>query len=217
MTRGSFLLDEQLSAYIADHAPGPDQLERELIEETSHLEMAGMQIGPEQAAFLRFLVRISGATRILEIGSFTGYSALAMASALPEGGTLTALDRSEEWTDIATRYWEKAGVADRIDLRIGDGAESLAAMPEEPTFDLAFIDADKTGYPEYLDLVVPRLNPGGILVADNTLRHGVVADPTETSESIEAVRRFNDAISTDPRIDAQLLPLFDGLTVAVKR
>jgi caffeoyl-CoA O-methyltransferase len=217
MTRGSFLLDEQLSAYIADHAPGPDQLEQELIEETSHLEMAGMQIGPDQAAFLRFLVRISGATRILEIGSFTGYSALAMASALPEGGTLTALDRSEEWTDIATRYWEKAGVADRIDLRIGDGAESLAAMPEEPTFDLAFIDADKTGYPEYLDLVVPRLNPGGILVADNTLRHGAIADPAETSESIEAVRRFNDAISADERLDAQLLPLFDGLTVAVKR
>jgi len=217
MARRSFLLDEQLGEYIAAHVPRPDELEQELIEETSHLEMAGMQIGPEQAAFLRFLVKVSGARRILEIGSFTGYSALAMASALSEDGTLVALDRSEEWTAIARKYWDKAGLADRIDLRIGDGAESLAAMPEEPTFDLAFIDADKPGYPAYLELVVPRLNAGGILVADNTLRHGVVADPSETSESIEAVRRFNDEIFSDDRLEAQLLPLFDGLTVAVKQ
>jgi caffeoyl-CoA O-methyltransferase len=216
MSRQSFLLDEQLSAYIADHAPAPSPLERELIEETGHLEMAQMQISAEQAAFLRFLVTVSGAEQILEIGSFTGYSALAMASALPADGSLIALDRSEEWTAIARRYWEQAGLADRIHLRIGDAAESLAAMPEEPTFDLVFLDADKTGYPEYLELVVPRMNQGGVLVADNTLRRGLVADPEDTSESIEAVRRFNDLIVADDRLEAQLLPLFDGLTVAIK-
>jgi caffeoyl-CoA O-methyltransferase len=216
MSRQSFLLDEQLSAYIADHAPAPSPLELELIEETGQLEMAQMQISAEQAAFLRFLVTVSGANQILEIGSFTGYSALAMASALPADGTLITLDRSEEWTAIARKYWEQAGLSDRIDLRIGDAAESLAAMPEEPTFDLVFVDADKTGYPEYLELVVPRMNQGGVLVADNTLRRGLVADPEDTSESIEAVRRFNDRIAVDDRLEAQLLPLFDGLTVAIK-
>jgi caffeoyl-CoA O-methyltransferase len=216
MSRQSFLLDEQLSAYIADHAPAPSPLELELIEETGPLEMAQMQISAEQAAFLRFLVTVSGANQILEIGSFTGYSALAMASALPADGTLITLDRSEEWTAIARKYWEQAGLSDRIDLRIGDAAESLAAMPEEPTFDLVFVDADKTGYPEYLELVVPRMNQGGVLVADNTLRRGLVADPEDTSESIEAVRRFNDRIAVDDRLEAQLLPLFDGLTVAIK-
>jgi caffeoyl-CoA O-methyltransferase len=216
MSRSSFLLDEQLSAYVADHAPAPSPLERELIDETGHLEMGQMQISPEQAAFLRFLVTVSGASQILEIGSFTGYSALAMASALPSDGTLIALDRSEEWTAIAKRYWERAGLSDRIELRIGDAAESLAALPEEPTFDLVFVDADKTGYPEYLELVVPRMNQGGVLVADNTLRRGLVADPEDTSESIEAVRRFNDRIAVDDRLEAQLLPLFDGLTVAIK-
>jgi len=217
MTRQSFLLDDRLTTYIADHTNAPDQLERALIAETAELPEAMMQIGPEQAEFLRFLVRISGAHAILEIGSFTGYSALAMASALPEGGTVVALDASEEWTNIARRYWEKAGLSDRIDLRIGPAAETLAAMPEEPTFDLAFIDADKTGYPEYLSLVVPRMKSGGIVVADNTLRSGKVADPSDTSESIEAVRRFNRAASDDDRLDTQLLPLFDGLTIAVKR
>jgi len=217
MTRRSFLLDDQLATYIADHTIAPDQLERALIAETAELSEAGMQISPQQAEFLRFLVRISGAHAILEIGSFTGYSALAMASALPEGGTVVALDASEEWTNIARRYWDKAGLSDRIDLRIGPAAETLAAMPEEPTFDLAFIDADKTGYPEYLSLVVPRMKSGGIVVADNTLRSGKVANPSDTSESIDAVRRFNRAASDDDRLDTQLLPLFDGLTIAVKR
>jgi caffeoyl-CoA O-methyltransferase len=216
MSRQSFLLDEQLAAYIADRVPAPSPLERELIAETGQLEMGQMQISPEQAAFLRFLVTVSGAKQILEIGSFTGYSALAMASALPADGALIALDRSEEWTAIARRHWEQAGLTDRIDLRIGDAAESLGAMSEEPTFDLVFLDADKTGYPEYLELVVPRMNPGGVLVADNTLRRGRVADSEDTSESIEAVRRFNDLITADDRLEAQLLPLFDGLTVAVK-
>ena len=216
MTRQSYLVDEQLAAYIAAHTTPPSELEQALIDETAELEMASMQIGPEQAGFLRFLVRISGAETILEIGTFTGYSALAMASVLPPGGSIVALDASEEWTATARRFWEKAGVAERIDLRIGPAAESLRAMPEEPTFDLAFIDADKTGYPEYLSLVVPRMNDGGIIVADNTLRHGRVVDPEQDGESEKAIRAFNRTAAEDMRLDTQVLPLFDGLTVAIK-
>jgi caffeoyl-CoA O-methyltransferase len=217
MSRSSFLLDDALAAYIAAHTPPPTDLEQALIDETVALPEGEMQISQEQASFLRFLVRISGVRHILEIGTFTGYSSLAMASALPEGGTLLALDASEEWTAIARRYWEKAGLADRIELRIGPAAESLEATPEEPTFDLAFIDADKTGYPEYLELVIPRMNPGGLIVADNTLRTGRVADPKNTTESIAAVRRFNRAAADDPRLETQVLPLFDGLTIAIKQ
>ena len=217
MTRRSYLIDEQLAAYIAAHTAAPSDLERALIDQTAELEMGSMQISPEQAEFLRFLVRISGAERILEIGTFTGYSSLAMASVLPPGGSIVALDASEEWTATARRFWEKADVADRIDLRIGPAAESLRAIPEEPTFDLAFIDADKIGYPEYLSLVVPRMNDGGIIVADNTLRHGRVVDPTEEGESEKAIRAFNRAAADDDRLDTQVLPLFDGLTIAVKR
>jgi caffeoyl-CoA O-methyltransferase len=217
MSRSSFLLDDALAAYIAAHTPPPTDLEQALIDETVALPEGEMQISQEQASFLRFLVRVSGARHILEIGTFTGYSSLAMASALPEGGTLLALDASEEWTAIARRYWEKAGLADRIELRIGPAAESLEATPEEPTFDLAFIDADKTGYPEYLELVIPRMSPGGLIVADNTLRTGRVADPKNTTESIAAVRRFNRAAADDPRLETQVLPLFDGLTIAIKQ
>ena len=217
MSRRSFLLDDQLSAYVADHTPAPSELERALIDETAELAEANMQISTEQAAFLRFLVTVTGAEAVLEIGTFTGYSSLAMASALPDGGSIVALDVSEEWTSIARRYWKEAGVEDRIDLRIGPAAHSLRAMPEQPTFDLAFIDADKTGYPDYLELVVPLMRTNGVIVADNTLRSGKVADPEETGESIDAVRRFNDAAASDDRLDTQLLPLFDGLTVAVKK
>jgi len=217
MSRQSFLLDDQLSAYIADHTPPPSELERALIDETAELAEADMQISLEQAAFLRFLIQVSGARDILEIGTFTGYSSLAMATALPENGSIIALDVSDEWTAIACRYWKKGGVEDRIDLRIGPATDSLRAMAEEPTFDLAFIDADKTGYPDYLELVIPRLNSGGVIVADNTLRRGRVADPDQAGESIDAVRRFNASAAADPRLDTQVLPLFDGLTVAVKR
>ncbi len=217
MSRQSFLLDDQLSAYIADHTPPPSELERALIDETAELAEADMQISLEQAAFLRFLIQVSGARDILEIGTFTGYSSLAMATALPENGSIIALDVSDEWTAIARRYWKKGGVEDRIDLRIGPATDSLRAMAEEPTFDLAFIDADKTGYPDYLELVIPRLNSGGVIVADNTLRRGRVADPDQAGESIDAVRRFNASAAADPRLDTQVLPLFDGLTVAVKR
>ena len=217
MTRSSFLLDDDMAAYLSARTAPPSELEQALIEETAQLPEAGMQIAWEQAAFLRFLVAASRAKKILELGSFTGYSALAMASALPEGGTLTALVHIEEWTASARRYWEQAGVADKIDLHIGNAAEMLRAMPQEPTFDFVFIDADKPGYPEYLELTVPLLESGGVLVADNTLRRGRVIDSSDTTEGIEGVRRFNDAIAADERLESQLLPLWDGVTVAIKR
>jgi predicted O-methyltransferase YrrM len=217
MTRNHFLLTGQLADYVDAHSPQPTELEQRLIDETGKLAEWEMQIAFGQAAFLRFLIEVSGAERILEIGTFTGYSSLAMAQALPETGSIVALDVSEEWTAVARRYWKEAGVEDMIDLRIGPAAESLRAMPEEPVFDLAFIDADKTGYPEYWELVVPRVRSGGIIVADNTLRRGRVADPSETSEHIDAVRRFNDAAAGDDRVASMLLPVFDGMTIAVKR
>ncbi len=217
MTRSSFLLDDEMAAYLSARTAPPSALEQALIEETAALPEAAMQIAWEQAAFLRFLVRASGAKRILELGSFTGYSALAMASALPADGTLTALDHSAEWTAIARRYWKQAGVDDRIDLHIGNAAALLRAMRPEPSFDFVFIDADKPGYPDYLTLTVPLLEPGGVLVADNTLRRGRVLDPAETSEGIAAVKRFNDELAADDRMDSQILPLWDGVTVAVKR
>lgn len=217
MTRSHFLLDDRLSAYVDAHDPQPSELEQRLIDETAQLAESGMQIAVGQAAFLRFLIAVSRAERVLEIGTFTGYSSLAMAQALPATGSIVALDASEEWTAVARRYWKEAGVEDKIDLRIGPAAESLRAMPEEPMFDLAFIDADKTGYPEYLELVVPRVRSGGVIVADNTLRRGRVVDPSDTSEHIDAVRRFNDLAAADDRIQSQLLPIYDGMTIAVKK
>jgi caffeoyl-CoA O-methyltransferase len=137
-----------------------------------------------------------------------------MAEALTEGGTLVCCDVSREWTDIARRFWEAAGVADRIELRIGKAADTLLAMPAEPTFDLVFLDADKAGYPDYLELIVPLLQPGGLLVADNVLWSGRVVDPAATDASTEMLRRFNDLAAADPRLQTHLLPLYDGLLVA---
>ena len=217
MTRSSFLLDEGLEAYVRAHNPQPDDLVRELVAETGTLPSPGMATAPEQAAFLGLLVRLTGARSILEIGVFTGMSSLAMARALPAGGRIVACDVSEEWTAIARRYWERAGVADRVDLRLGPAAETVAALPEEPTFDLAFIDADKPGYPRYLELVVPRLLPGALLVADNVLWHGAIADPDDDEDGTQSLRRFNDAAAADPRLETYLLAVFDGLLLARRR
>jgi caffeoyl-CoA O-methyltransferase len=212
--RRDFLVGDDITAYVAAHTPAPDSIKEALIAETATLPDPGMQVSPQQGALLGLLVAATGARNVLEVGTFTGLSALCMAEALTEGGTLVCCDVSREWTDIARRFWEAAGVADRIDLRIGKAADTLLAMPAEPTFDLVFLDADKAGYPDYLELIVPLLQPGGLLVADNVLWSGRVVDPAATDASTEMLRRFNDLAAADPRLQTHLLPLYDGLLVA---
>ncbi len=217
MTRHSFLLDEQHESYLSARAPQPTSVQRDLIVETARLPTAGMQIAPEQGAFLQLLVKITGAQTILEVGTFTGYSALAMALVLPDDGRLIACDVSEEWTAIAQRHWKRAGVADRIELHIGPAAETIASLPSDLEFDMAFIDADKPGYVEYMELTVPRLRSGGLLVADNVLWDGRVVDGEADDHNTVALRNFNDAAKADERLWSQILPLFDGLLIAMKR
>jgi predicted O-methyltransferase YrrM len=184
-----------------------------LRERNAKLPEASLQIGPEQGALLALLVGLIGAGRILEIGTFTGYSSTAMALSLPDGGTITCLDVSREWTDLARRTWEEAGVADRVDLRIGPAHESLATLQDD-TYDLAFIDADKERYDAYYEGCLRVVRPGGLIAIDNTLRHGRVADPTATDAGDVAVRELNAKIAADERVDMVLLPIADGLTLA---
>ena len=178
---------------------------------------AGMQIAPEQGAFMTWLTRLIGARHALEIGTFTGYSAICVARGLAEGGRLVCLDVSEEWTSIGRDAWKEAGLDDRIELRLGPAAETLAAMPADEQFDIAFIDADKTGYETYLDLVHDRLRSGGVVLVDNVLQGGRVADPEAQDETTRVIRAFNTARADDDRWDTAMLPLADGLTLLRKR
>ena len=218
MTRSSEGISPALHAYIVDHSQPVDPVLADLADETAALfpDFQGMQIGPEQGAFTTLLTQLSGARNAVEIGTFTGYSSICFARGLPEDGTLLALDISEEWTSVARRYWERAGVSDRITLRIGPALESLRALPEKPQFDLAFLDADKEGYVGYWEELVPRMRTGGLLLADNTLSHGRVIDPEETSPHVQGIRDFNDRLVGDDRVEQVLLPVGDGLTLARK-
>ena len=171
-----------------------------------------MQVAPEQAAFLRLLTTVMGVRRAVEVGTFTGLSALSIARGLAEGGRLTCFDISEDFTDVARRYWKRAGVEDRIELRIGRAAERLRELPTEPHLDLAFIDADKTGYPAYWEELVPRMRPGGVVLVDNVLWKGRVLDPQ--SDDDRAIVDFNRAAVADPRVELVMLPMADGLTMA---
>ena len=210
-------LDDVLYEYLLAHRSPDDEVVRELREETARLgRHAVMQIAPDQATFLRILVAAIGARRAVEVGTFTGFSALAIARGLPRDGRLLCLDVSEEWTRIARRAWVKAGVADRIELRIGPAAESLRALPDEPGFDFAFIDADKKGYPVYWDEIVRRLRPGGLIAADNVLWEGEVVQPEQQGEDVVAIRGFNELVLADPRVESVMLALADGLTLARK-
>jgi caffeoyl-CoA O-methyltransferase len=213
-------LDDALYEYMAAHrTPGPDDaVARELREETARLgDSAVMQIAPDQASLLRILVAAIGARRAIEVGTFTGYSALAIARGLPADGHLLCLDVSEEWTAIARRYWEKAGLADRIELRLGPATDTLRSLPEDPTYDFAFVDADKPGYPIYWEELLRRLRPGGLIAVDNVLWEGEVVQPDKRGPQVEAIRRFNDLVVADERVDAVMLPVADGLTLARKR
>lgn len=218
MSPRSFLLDDRLNDYIVGHTEPADAVMVRLTERTVALgDPAGMQVGPDQAAFLTMLTRFAGVRSAVEVGTFTGTSALCIARGLAEGGRLLCCDVSEEWTAIARDAWAEGGVDDRIELRIGPGIETLAALPPDPTIDLAFIDADKPGYLSYYEELVPRLRPGGWIVADNTLWSGTIVDPGNTEAATEALRAYNDRAAADDRVMTVVLALADGLTVSQKR
>lgn len=219
VTRRSEQLSEKLQEYVEAHSAPPDEILRELAEETASRfgDDAGMQIGPEQGAFMMMLARLTGASRGIEVGTFTGYSAICVARGLRDGGRLLCCDISEEWTSVARKYFRRAGLADRIELRLGPAAKTLRDLPAGSVFDFAFIDADKTSYVEYWDLIVPMIRPNGVILVDNTLSHGRVADPRITDDNVEGIRRFNDHARADDRVELVLLPIGDGLTLARKR
>ncbi|MFR9776948.1 O-methyltransferase [Micromonospora sp. MS34] len=207
-------LTPELHSYLVAHGSAPDEVVRELAEETRAAlpAEAEMQVAPEQAAFLTFLTRLLGARQAVEVGTFTGLSSLAIARGLAEGGRLTCFDISAEYTGVARRYWARAGVQDRIELRIGPAAETLRELPRERYLDFAFIDADKVGYPVYWDELVPRIRPGGVVAVDNTLRGGRVLAPQNADD--RAIAAFNDEILSDVRVDVVMLPIADGVTLA---
>jgi caffeoyl-CoA O-methyltransferase len=208
----------ELHAYLVAHGAPPDPVQQALIEETAQLgRIARMQIAPEQGAFMSWLARTLGAKRVVEVGTFTGYSTLCLARGLPDDGRVLALDVSRDWTAIGRRHWEKAGVAHKIELRIGPALETLRALPREAVFDLAFIDADKTGYAGYVEEILARLRTGGVILVDNVLWGGAVVDASRQDADTLAIRAFNDSMARDPRVDAVMIPLSDGLTLLRKR
>ncbi|WP_420611233.1 O-methyltransferase [Candidatus Poriferisodalis sp.] len=218
MSRDSGFVEERAALYAAAHSLRPSEVQLELIEETASLgRVAGMQIGPLQGAFMTVLATALRPRLAVEVGTFTGYSALCVASALDPGAQLICCDVSEEWTSIARRYWERAGVADRIDLRIGPALDTLRALSPEPLIDLAFIDADKFSYPDYYDEIFTRLSPGGVILVDNVLWGGAVADRASGDETAEAMRAFNKHVAADERTRTVLLPIGDGLTMITRR
>lgn len=220
MSARTINLTPQLYQYILDHSSREHVVQRELRETTQKMPRAQMQISPEQGQFMQMLVRLTGAKRCIEIGVFTGYSALSVALALPEDGKIIACDVSEEWTSIGRKHWEKAGVAGKIDLRIAPATETLDALlaaGEAGRFDFAFIDADKESYQGYYERCLKLLKQGGLIAIDNTLWSGRVADSTEQDESTVALRKLNDFIHRDERVDLSLLPVGDGLTLARKK
>jgi caffeoyl-CoA O-methyltransferase len=209
-------LTPELHAYLLQHSTPPDEVVAELIAETRTAlpDNSTMQVGPEQAAFLRLLTSVMGVRRAVEVGTFTGLSSLSIARGLAEGGRLICFDVSEQYTDVARRFWKRAGVDDRIELRIGPAAERLTELPAEPHLDLVFIDADKENYPAYWDLLVPRVRPGGLILVDNVLWSGRVIDPQRDSD--RAIVAFNDLAVADDRVELVILPIADGLTMARK-
>ncbi|HEX5314757.1 MAG TPA: class I SAM-dependent methyltransferase [Gammaproteobacteria bacterium] len=220
MSAHTLPLTETLYRYLLDHSLREPPVLARLREETQLMAQASMQISPEQGQFLAMLVRLIGARRCLEVGSFTGYSSTAVALALPPDGRLLCLDVSEVWTARARRAWQQAGVENKVELRLAPARESLEALiagGAGETFDFAFIDADKTNYLHYYEAALALLRPGGLIAVDNVLWGGSVADPADQSEDTIAIRAFNDALHADRRVDLSLLSIGDGLTLARKR
>jgi caffeoyl-CoA O-methyltransferase len=214
-------LDPTVEAYAADHSTPPDDLQRRLIAETAERfgSRSGMQVSSDEGALLGLFTSLVGAKRAIELGTFTGYSALCIARALAPDGHLLCCDVSEEWTSVARKYWAEAGVDGKIELRLGPAADTLRSLPTAADVDLAFIDADKPNYALYYEELLPRMRPGGLILADNTLWSGRVADPDRdpADENGAAISAFNDALVADARVDVVVLTIRDGLTVARKR
>jgi caffeoyl-CoA O-methyltransferase len=214
----NFTVTDEVRDYAVDHGSWlPDDVVRQLQSDTQELgDAAGMQVGDDQGQLLTMMARLVGARRAVEVGTFTGYSSLCIARGLAEGGSLLCCDVSEEWTAIGVRAWERAGVRDRIELRIAPALETLRALPQTADIDLVFIDADKPGYNSYWDELVPRVRPGGVLLADNVLWSGRIVDESVTDENAAALRAFNDKVAADSRVEVVMLTAFDGLTIARK-
>jgi len=219
MSNRSIGLDPALQGYLLSVSLREDPLLAELREETARLPQHNMQIAPEQGQFMALLARLIGARRYIEVGTFTGYSALAMAQAMPQDGRIVACDVSKEWTDMALRYWQRAGVADRILLELRPAIETLDELLVsgcEDSFDMAFIDADKTAYIDYFERCVDLVRPGGLVMIDNTLWDGKVLDGDIADEDTEAIRAFNEYVRDREEVDLSLLPIGDGLTLVRK-
>ncbi|WP_173066539.1 O-methyltransferase [Phytohabitans houttuyneae] len=212
---------QEIRDYVREISLREDPVLAELRELTARLPAgAAMQVMAEEAQLLALLVSLAGATSVLEVGTFTGYSTLCMARALAPGGTVVTCDISDRWPAIAAEYWRRAGVDDRIEVRIGDARQTLAALADErgpDSFDFAFIDADKAGYPAYFEAAVALVRPGGLIVIDNTLFFGRVVDPAAQDSDTVAIRALNASLRDDPRVDISLLTMADGITLARKR
>lgn len=220
MSSRTLNLDDRLYAYLKRISLREPEVLARLRTETLRLPMAVMQISPEQGQFMALLVQLLGARRCLEVGTFTGYSALACALVLPADGELVTLDISEEWTAIGRRYWAQAGVADRVRLKLGPAGESLRQLRRdggESTIDFMFIDADKTGYADYVEQGFHLVRAGGLIAIDNVLWSGLVADPSVTDADTAALRKLNEQLHRDSRFDLSMVPIGDGLTLLRKR
>ena len=219
MSTRTLNLTDPVYQYLLDHSLREPAPLRQLREEMALDPASNMQISPEQGQFMQLLVRLSGARRVLEVGVFTGYSSTAVALALPDGGQLVACDLSKEWTDIARRYWQKAGVEKKIQLQLAPAMATLQSLidkGESGQFDFAFIDADKANYVTYYELCLELLRPGGLLLIDNVLWGGRVADNTDQTEDTRAIRELNDRVHKDLRVEISMLPVGDGLTLVMK-
>jgi caffeoyl-CoA O-methyltransferase len=209
-------VDPALHDYLIAHGTPPDEVLRDLIDQTRARfgDRAGMQIDPAQGALMTVLTRVIRPAFAVEVGTFTGYSSTCIARGLPPGGRLLCCDVSEEFTSLARETWARAGVDDRIELRLGPAIDTLRSLPDEPRIDLAFIDADKGGYLDYYEAIVERASPGALVVVDNVLWSGRVVDPSDRDDDTEAIRRVNDHIAADPRVEVAMLAVGDGLTLA---
>jgi predicted O-methyltransferase YrrM len=220
MTNVSMGLPPAMQEYLVRHGVREPEILKRLREETALLPQHNMQIAPEQGALLSMLVELLGAKRCIELGTFTGYSSLVVALAMPPDGTMVCCDISEEWTSVARRYWAEAGVADRVDLRLGPALETLDALlaaGAANTFDFAFVDANKTEYPDYHERIVQLLRPGGLVAYDNVFWEGGVIDESMQDEDTVGVRRLNERLAADERVSIAMIPVADGVTLARKR